>query len=448
MLQIKSVIRLLCLSLMIFYFAPEAWAQSADISGQGEGLQTQDGQNVIVIRPRDDLATPKYRIAVSELAALSGRPGNQTVELPERLEKNLDMTGLFTNLDRRSFLETDPRIGVDSGQPDFEAWKRINAEFLVKGGISVSGSKMTLDMRLYDAVMGKQLLSKQYSGSSKETYKLINRFTNDLLAAITGTPGVFGSQIIFASGSVQDQVIMMTELGGDKPVQVSKHKGRSTQPTMGPGGRTAWTHRNGDKWELLVDGKVISSGPLHLSPAFKPDGTVAAAYSEAQKTSIYAFSGRSKTLLSGLGGINVSPTFSPDGSRMAFASNQDGVTSIYIGSASGGGASRLTTGAKATDPAWSPTGEYIVFVTRETDICIIRPDGTGFRQLTGGQGANHRPSFSPDGRMIVFSSTRGGGGHKLYIMSANGDKQQPLMPDNRANQELPYWCPTMPADYK
>lgn len=448
MLLIKNVIRLACLSLMIFYFTPGALAQSTDISGNGAGGQggTQS-KSVIDITP-GAIAQNKYRIAISELATLGGRPGNQTVELPGRLEKNLDMTGLFTNVDRRTFLETDPKIGLDGSQPNFEAWKRINAEFLVKGGISLSGSRMTLDMRLYDALMEKQLLAKQYSGSSKEAYKLINRFTNDLLAAITGTPGVFGSQIIFVSGAVQDQAIMMTELGGDKPVQVSKHKGRSTQPTMGAGGKTAWVHRNGDKWELLVNGKVISSGPSHLSPAFKPDGTVAAAYSEAQKTSIYAFSGRSKTLLSGLGGINVSPTFSPDGGRMAFTSDQGGTTSIYVGSASGGGgASRLTSGAKATDPSWSPTGEYIAFVSRETDICIIRPDGTGFRQLTGGQGLNHRPSFSPDGRMIVFSSTRNGR-TQLFVMSANGDKQQPLMSDNRMNQEQPYWCPTMPADYK
>jgi len=458
MLNIKSLIRLLCLSLMFFYCVPELLAQTAAEGGGtpigqsvGDGITVGSGGSnpkpVIEISPYDGgTVTPKARIAISELAVLGGKPGNQTTALPDRLAANLDMTGLFVNMDRRSFLETDPRLGVE-GQtpPNFEAWDRIGANYLVKGGISVSGSKLTLEMRLFNVGQRSQMLGKRYSGSAKEARKLINQFTNDLLEAITGTPGVFGSEIVFVTGPVQDQVIMVTELGGDQPVQVSKQKGRSTQPTMGPGGRTAWVHRNGDKWELLVDGKVVSSGPTHMSPAFRPDGTVAAAYSEAQKTSIYAFNGRnSKTLLSGLGGINVSPTFSPDGSRMAFASNQDGVTSIYIGSANGGGgASRLTSGAKATDPSWSPTGDFITFVTRETDICIIRPDGTGFRQLTGGQGINHRPSFSPDGRMIVFSSTRNGR-LQLFVMSANGDNPQPLMPDNRMHQEQPYWCPTMP----
>lgn len=393
----------------------------------------------------------KFRIVVPELVSIS--PGGSTDRnasyLPQRLTANLEMTGLFNAVDPRASFEGNLRAGVDSGtEPDYQAWKKIEADYLIKGGVNVSGSKITLEMRLFDVVLGKQLIGKRYSGPVKEARKMINQFTNAVLEAITGTPGVFGSQIIFASGSPSQQAIMMTELGSDEAVQIAGHKrGPSTQPTMGPGGRTAWVHRNDIKWELLVDGKVISSGDLHLSPAFMPNGAVAAAVSGPQRTAIYAFNGGSKSLLVDAGGINVSPTFSPDGSRMAFVSDKEGAASIYIAPSSGGAGVRLTSGAKATDPAWSPTGEFIAFVIRETDICIIRPDGTGFRQLTGGQGANMRPSFSPDGRMIVFSSTRNGRS-QLFVMSAYGDNPQPLMPEYRAVQELPFWSPVMPAEYQ
>lgn len=391
----------------------------------------------------------KHRIAICDLLPSSGSGGEQATYLPNRLAANLAMTGLFTNLDKRSFLEADPRAGLDGqSSPDYAAWARLNAGYLVKGGITLSGSRLTLEMRLFDVAEKRQMLGKRYSGNVKDGRKMINQFTNAVLEAITGTPGVFGSQIIFASGPPDRKSIMMTELGGDDATQVAGYKGGpSTQPTLGPGGRTAWVHRNGSSWELVVDGKVVSSGPTHLSPAFMPNGTVAAAYSEAQKTSIYAFSGRAKTLLAGPGGINVSPTFSPDGSRLAFASDLGGSSAIYLAPAGGGPPSRLTNTGKATDPAWSPTGELIAFVSRETDICVIRPDGTGLRQLTGGQGANYRPSFSPDGRMIVFSSTRNGR-QQLFVMAANGDSQQPLMPNYQPAQEQPYWSPTMPADFK
>lgn len=392
----------------------------------------------------------KYKIAVADLIPQNpgGSVDRNATYLPERLNANLSMVGLFANIDKRSFLEADTRAGVDPGTtPDFAAWNKIGADYLVKGSISPSGSKINLEMRLFDITYGKQLLGKRYSGPAKEARKMINQFTNDLLEAITGTPGVFGSQIVFVSGTMSNRSIMMTELGSDEATQIAGHKnGPSTQPTMGPGGQTAWVHRNNKEWQLLVNGKVISAGPSHLSPAFKPDGTVAAAVSDAQRTAIYAFDGKKKTLLAGGGGINVSPAFSPDGSRMAYVSDQGGSVSLYVGPAGGGSPSRLTTGAKVTDPAWSPTGEFIVFVMKETDICTIRPDGSGFRRLTGGQGVNKRPSFSPDGRMIVFSSNRNGR-EQLFIMAANGDNPQPLMPTYDKHQDQPFWCPTMPEKY-
>ncbi len=444
---LSRLTRLMSLTLVVFCLIGP-WPVQAQSSGQDANSTNSMLEPSVYIPIRPEGTARKHQIAICDLVPLGGSAGRDAVYLPDRLAANLAMTGLFTNLDKRSFLESDPRAGVDGqSSPDFPAWTRIGADYLVKGGISSSGSKLTLEMRLFDVVTGRQMLGKRYSGAAKDGRKMINQFTNAVLEAITGVPGVFGSQIIFASGSPSNKSIMMTELGSDEAVQVAGSKGGpSTQPTLGPGGRTAWVHRNGSSWELLVDGKVISSGPTHLSPAFRPDGTVAAGYSESQKTSIYAFSGRSKSLLVGQGGINVSPTFSPDGSRMAYVSDVGGSAGIYVGSAGGGGGTRLPINGKATDPAWSPTGEYIAFVSRETDICIIRPDGSGYQQLTGGQGANYRPSFSPDGRMIVFSSTRNGS-PRLFVMAANGDNQQPLLPEFKGAQDTPYWSPTMPAGY-
>lgn len=448
MSPLSRLVRLLSLIAMIFFMAqvPTASAQESVLSSE----PGQDQTDVIIdIRPLG-YAPPKFKIAVSDLAPMGGSPGNNATYLPGRLSANLEMTGLFENLDKRSFLENDLMTGVDGqSQPNFEAWKHIGADFLVKGGINASGSKLTLEMRLFDVPNSRQMLGKRYTGPVKDARKMINQFTNAVLEAITGTPGVFGSQIIYVAGDKSTKSIMMTELGGDEPVQIAGYKGGpSTQPTMGLGGRTAWVHRNGNKWELLVDGKVVSSGPSHLSPAFRPDGTVAAAYSEAQRTAIYTFSGRNnKSFLTGLGGINVSPTFSPDGSQMAFVSDQGGSAAVYVSSASGGPATRLTNTGKATDPAWSPKGDYIAFVNRETDIYIVRPDGSGLKPLTGGQGRNYRPSFSPDGRMIVFASDRNGR-MQLFVMSAEGGRAHVLMPDYRGSQDLPYWSPTMPAEYK
>ncbi len=319
---------------------------------------------------------------------------------------------------------------------------------MVKGAVHSTDSKVILELRLFDVISGRQVLAKLYTGKASAARAMANRFTNDALEQITGVPGVFGSEIIFCSGSPLRKQIMKATFGGDQVVTISEGQGINTQPTIGPDGSVAWVRRNGQKWELLLNGQVVSSGARHLAPAFKPDGTLVAAMSDSQKTTIYDFSVKPPKFLVGLGGISVSPTFSPDGSQMAFVSVQGGVPGIYILPASGEGeAKRLPINGQATDPAWSPTGEYIAFVSRGTDICIIRPDGSGYRQLTGGQGANYRPSFSPDGRMIVFSSDRNGR-PRLFVMAANGDNQRPLLPNAPQPQEQPYWSPVGPKPVK
>ncbi|MGL4209508.1 MAG: hypothetical protein ACRCTY_09000, partial [Candidatus Adiutrix sp.] len=391
----------------------------------------------------------KYKVAVADLMPLNlgASPAPMATELPNRLASNLGMTGLFDFIDKRASLESSPYNGLNQNLPfEFSPWATVGADFVIKGAFNITGSRLTLEMRLFDVGLGNQKLARRYTGPLKDSRKMINQFTNAVLLAITGTAGVFGSDIIFVSGEKAQKSIMMTQLGSDEADTLASHRGGpSTQPTIGPGGKTAWIHRNNKRWELLVNGRVVSSGELHLSPAFKPDGTVAASISGPTSTGIFSLVGRAKNLIVNQGGINVSPTFSPDGSQMAYASNRGGSSQIYVTSANGtGGPGRpLTMSGKNTDPAWSPTGEYIVFVSRETDICIIRPDGTGLRQLTLGQGTNMRPSFSPDGRMIVFASTRGGKS-QLYVMSTLGDSQQPLMPQYGLAQYSPFWSPEMP----
>ena len=74
MLPIKSIIRLMCLSLMMVYFTPTAasWAQSADISARGDGLPAQEGASTAAIEIASVEEADKYCIAVDELPKRSG----------------------------------------------------------------------------------------------------------------------------------------------------------------------------------------------------------------------------------------------------------------------------------------------------------------------------------------------------------------------------------------
>jgi TolB protein len=119
---------------------------------------------------------------------------------------------------------------------------------------------------------------------------------------------------------------------------------------------------------------------------------------------------------------------SPDGKRIVFTSLKDGDLDIYVMNVDGTGLKRLTnTPGYDGGPWWSPDGTKIVYrANHPTDSAelaqyrsllargLVRPsrvelfvmnaDGSDQRQITRLGGANFGPSWSRDGRRIIFSS--------------------------------------------
>src|SRR5438105_2493799 len=87
------------------------------------------------------------------------------------------------------------------------------------------------------------------------------------------------------------------------------------------------------------------------------------------------------------------------------------------------------------DPAWSPDGRRIVFVSdrisangdREA-VYVMRADGSGVRRLTHDRASDACPSFSPDGTRIVFlwKAKPWGDTGAIYVMRADGSGQKRL----------------------
>jgi Tol biopolymer transport system component len=129
---------------------------------------------------------------------------------------------------------------------------------------------------------------------------------------------------------------------------------------------------------------------------------------------VIALDGTPRKPLTAKAGEDSFPSFSPDGKQLVFSSTRDGPKNLYIMNADGTGTRRLTEGNWTdTHADWSPTGEWIAFAgKREHEkfaIWLIKPDGTGLKQLTDASGGmNNHPHFSPDGQWIVFASLRAG----------------------------------------
>jgi TolB protein len=85
--------------------------------------------------------------------------------------------------------------------------------------------------------------------------------------------------------------------------------------------------------------------------------------------------------------------------------------------------------ASDSDPAYSPDGKTIVFMSDrdgDIEIYIAHPDGTHVQRLTDSPGRDAHPSFSRDGKRIAFQSPRGGRQPQIYVMNADGSGQRRL----------------------
>lgn len=107
---------------------------------------------------------------------------------------------------------------------------------------------------------------------------------------------------------------------------------------------------------------------------------------------------------------NFHPRPSPDGSRIAFDSDRDGVRAVYVANTDGSGIHRISGDGYASVPSWSPDGRRLVFVRAEAaapkvwNLWLANSDGSGLRRLTRHRvGQAWGGSWFPDGRRIAYS---------------------------------------------
>jgi Tol biopolymer transport system component len=120
-----------------------------------------------------------------------------------------------------------------------------------------------------------------------------------------------------------------------------------------------------------------------------------------------------------------SPRFSSDGSRIAFTSSRSGDREIWVAGRDGSGLQKITSlGApELLVGGWSPDGTRIVFdatIAGNDDVYVVGADGGRLRQLTSEPSMDGVASWSADGRLIYFSSTRAGAIPDIWRVSPDG----------------------------
>ena len=141
------------------------------------------------------------------------------------------------------------------------------------------------------------------------------------------------------------------------------------------------------------------------------------------------------------------PTWSPDGGQIAFQSNRDGDDEIYVMDADGSNARQLTDlPSEENYPNWSPDGKTILFSSfgggRQAGVYAMDSDGGNVRLLAAGP--LHSAVWSPDGQRIALDGEPGDCKFEIYIMDSDGSDLHAITshPDSCGGyNKHPTWSP-------
>jgi len=394
-------------------------------------------------------------IAISALKNLGGDDNhNLSTQFVGTLWRNLSLSGYFRLIKPEAYIEDPQKSGYELGQFNFADWRSINANFLVKGGISSDGDKVKLTIFLYDVAQQRRMMGKNYVGGTEEVRRMARRFADSILEATTGVKGPYDAKLAFVStrGGRFKEVFWQT-IDGELVYRVTDNPTINLFPSFdrSTNHMLYLSYKSTEPGLYLVD--FATSSELRIqSPhggviggALSPDGTrIVAAVENNGATNLYLLTstGAEISRLTNTAGINVGPAFSPDGNTIAFTSDRSGRPQIYTMPTGGGDAKRITySGEYNTTPAFSPDGSKLAYQGRAEghfDIWTIPATGGTPTQITDGGGSNESPTWSPDGRYIAFSSTRGGARRIYVIMVANRNLISALTEGN-GDDSCPAW---------
>jgi len=346
------------------------------------------------------------------IAPFKGEEGSPQ-KLSAIIQADLERSGQFRGVDASG-------VALDeSSRPDLAVWRQRGADSLVTGSVNkLADGRFDLRFRLWDVVRGQDLGGQSFAVTAGDLRLASHRMADYVYEKLTGDKGVFSTRIAYVTKVAQRFNLWVADADGENAQSALASPEPIISPSWAPNGnQLAYVSFESRKPVIYIHD--VATGKRRLianfrgsnsAPTWAPDGrSLVVTLSRdggSQLYSIDAAGGEPKRLTQS-SSIDTEPVFSPDGRLIYFVSDRGGSPQIYRMPAAGGTPERVTfTGSYNISPAPSPDGRWLAYISRvngQFKLHVMELSSASAVPITD-SGSDERPSFSPNGRLIVFAT--------------------------------------------
>jgi TolB protein len=384
------------------------------------------------------------------IALASFKGEDPTSRVSQIVQADLERSGQFKAVDASTSAALD-----ENSRVDVPFWRGRNADDVVVGSVTrLADGRFDVRYRLVDTVRGDELLGQSFVVPAPDLRLVSHKIADAIYEKLTGVRGVFSTRIAYVTKQAGKYNLWVADADGQNAQSALTSPEPIISPAWSPNGRQL-AYVSFESRKPVVYVHDVATGKRRLianfkgsnsAPAWSPDGKqIALTLTRDGGSQLFLVdainAGEPKRLMTS-SGIDTEPTFSADGQTLYFVSDRGGSPQIYRLPLGGGAPERVTfSSSYSISPSLSPDGHWLAYISRVNGAfkLYVMDLSTNVANALTDTTADERPSFAPNGRLIVYA-TQAQGREALMTTTLDGKIKARLSGQGGDIRE-PNWAP-------